>query len=193
MTPFALHSLSSAEFRQRRPETRRDRVLGPVLEAAVFLDKRLGGELAAALACGERSLACRAGCFACCSQPIPVSLAELLAIRAFLRLSGGKPVPGGRFCPFLRTGLCAIYPVRPFACRRYLIFNRVCAEDEDPTATRPEDVLRPDPADLFRTLCLTLPVYEFLGQKLPNPVTRDFFTGQTHILSRLPWSDQSRE
>ncbi len=182
-----LQSLTSAELRAACPESGADPVLGPVLAAAVFLDRSLHKELEAALASGGRTLACKAGCFACCSQPIPLSLAEVLAIKAFLRLSGVEPGDGKKACPFLNEGLCAVYPVRPFACRRYLVFNQICTANEDPTITRPEDVLRPSQADLFKALCLTLPVYAFLGKKIPEPVTRDFFTAQTHILRQLPW------
>ena len=88
-------------------------------------------------------------------------------------------------CIFLRGGRCSIYPVRPFACRRYLVFNRVCFIGEDPTVTRPQDMLNPPQKILFDALCLTRPVYESLGLPIPEPVTRKFFTGHTFLLQDL--------
>ncbi len=90
-------------------------------------------------------------------------------------------------CPFLRDGCCTVYPVRPFACRRFLVFRVRCAYGEDPTLTRPHDVFRPSPQKLFETLCLTLPVYQRLGIRTPDRVTRRFFNDHTHIIQAFPW------
>lgn len=90
-------------------------------------------------------------------------------------------------CPFLRDGCCTIYPARPFACRRFLVFRTRCAYGEDPTATRPDDVFKPSPKKLFETLCLTLPVYQRLGIRAPDRVTRQFFNDHTHVIQAFPW------
>ena len=90
-------------------------------------------------------------------------------------------------CPFLQAGCCAIYPVRPFACRRFLVFGRTCEQDEDPTVTRPEDMFKPSQKKLFETLCLTLPVYQRLGIAVPDTVTRRFFNDHTYVIQTFPW------
>ena len=265
--PSLLSRLSSRELRSRRPDLeRREPMLWQMLAAGEFLDEALEAELGAAA--GE--LACGPGCDACCRQAIPITLAEGLAIRAFLRLAGlplpertisgylDDDDPGGasaeaeragsateakrsqdseaaehgaartlpelapardlraagsaarRFimkgdepgtcpggacaeikninrCPFLQNGCCTIYPARPFACRRFLIFRAPCACGEDPTVTRPDDVFRPSPKKLFEALCLTLPVYERLAVPVPAKVTRQFFNNHTHVIQAFPW------
>ena len=90
-------------------------------------------------------------------------------------------------CPFLRDGCCTVYPVRPLACRRFLMFGRRCAYGEDTTRTRPEDVFQPSPKKLFEALCLTLPVYERLAVSVPAKVTRQFFYDHTHVIQAFPW------
>jgi Fe-S-cluster containining protein len=76
---------------------------------------------------------CRNGCSHCCRQPVGVSGYEVRAIerftgrKAILQGRGGIPHPGlpealrtrftGQACTFLEAGRCAIYPVRPIACR----------------------------------------------------------------------------
>lgn len=212
-TAPALNHLSSLDLCAARPDLEaKDAILWEVLKAAIFLDNSLAGELARE----TRPLACRAGCDACCHQPIPLSLAEALAIKSFLRLAEIAPstwlppdltpstpatpttIPAAPTtketteaqapppCIFLREGRCTIYPVRPFACRRYLVFNRICFMGENPTLTRPQDMLKPSLKNLFTTLCMTLPVYSRLGRPIPKTVTREFFVRNTFLLQDLP-------
>ena len=177
------------ELCAQRPEIERHvPVLWHVLNAAVFLDKTLRDELARA----PRVPVCAPGCDACCWQAIPLSLAEALAIIAFLRLAG-LPAPAlpprhdPNRCPFIQNGHCTVYPVRPFACRRFMVFDHPCARHEDPTASRPQDVFRPSPKNLFEALCLTLPAYSALGRAVPETVTREFFTAHTSLIQTFPW------
>lgn len=187
--PSSLSRLSSLELCSRRPKLERSApALWHVLKAGVFLDEALKAELAAL----PRPPACGPGCDACCYQAIPLSLAEAVAIRAFLRLAAMPPPEAERpgdpnRCPFLGHSHCAIYPVRPFACRRFMVFNQRCEMGEDPTVTRPADVLRPSRKALFETLCLTLPVYQALGLAVPATVTLEFFTGHTSLVQTFPW------
>ena len=60
---------------------------------------------------------------------------------------------------------------------------------EDPTVTRPADVLHPSPKALFETLCLTLPVYQDLGLAVPATITREFFNGHTNLTQTFPWRE----
>lgn len=89
----------------------------------------------------EGGVACKAGCDHCCYQPVGVTPPEALAIVAHLKSSLSSAELAGvaahiaerhgktrglsaaeRFspdhpCPFLRSGQCSIYEVRPLACR----------------------------------------------------------------------------
>ncbi len=113
------------------------------------------------LANTENPVTCSAGCSQCCNQAVPVSAAEVRAIRSFIdaqdmgrrtELEGrisktvdalqnvnlGGPVPAvghdertgfvDRYfkaairCPMLDAdGTCGVRPVRPLACREYLV------------------------------------------------------------------------
>ncbi len=109
-------------------------------------------------------VACRAGCGACCNQAVPVTRAEVRAIRSYLgelpqdqrthferRVAevGAELATAGVSstnvdderayfalgvpCPFLVAGSCGIRPVRPLACREYLVTSDPahCATRED--------------------------------------------------------------
>lgn len=145
--------------------------------------------VAEALAASGRKSACAPGCHNCCSQAIPVTPLEVAALRWFIR----EAMPGdrlsalrekaGKSCPdndngkaphddapcrFLLGGSCAVYAVRPVACRRYIIFGEACAPGEDATRTRLRDVLRPSREALHIAYALTLPYYAALGESVPE-------------------------
>jgi len=87
------------------------------------------------------SVACRAGCDHCCYQPVGLTPPEALAIHAHLQqtlasealaavaerlaqraretrgLSSAQRFSPDQPCPFLSSGQCSIYEVRPLACR----------------------------------------------------------------------------
>lgn len=173
--------------------------LTALAEAFAFLDASLQSELERT----ARTPACGPGCYACCLQPIPLSLAEVMGIKAFLKehdpiphspTGGRKGDPdggGGRGsldrCPFLHEGGCLIYPVRPFACRRYLVFGRPCAKGEEPLQSRPQDVHRPSQAALLHALNMTLPLYDAAGLPHGRREDRDFFTRHTALIQQIQW------
>lgn len=99
-------------------------------------------------------IACRSGCTFCCTFPVAASAPEVLAIAAFVgeRLDGDRRAAlDGRVeanisatagmdmdrrdrvrldCPFLEAGRCAVYEVRPIACRGYSSYRvEDCKED----------------------------------------------------------------
>jgi len=76
---------------------------------------------------------------------------------------------GGGSCRFMLGDSCAVYPVRPVACRRYLVLGQACAPGEDPTVTRPEQVLRPSRETMNAAYAATLPYYTALGEQTPCP------------------------
>lgn len=104
----------------------------------------------------QRRTACSEGCGACCKThtDIPVYPLELAGIYwyAIEKMTGqartvlmeqladheGKPP-----CPFLINNACSIYPIRPVACRQFIVFTKPCAEAEDAFHSRREDVLTP--------------------------------------------------
>ncbi|HXX57512.1 MAG TPA: YkgJ family cysteine cluster protein [Thermodesulfovibrionales bacterium] len=104
----------------------------------------------------NRSIACRASCDACCRMqadiPLyPLELAGLYwyciekmggddrqTLKGQLMAHEGKPP-----CPFLIRKNCSVYPMRPMACRQFVVFGKVCGEGEDPFFTRIQDVMPP--------------------------------------------------
>lgn len=76
------------------------------------------------------SAACKAGCSACCYQPVMLTQAEAQVIADETGAKLAQPAqwryePGTEFdgqpCPFLKDRRCSIYKHRPMACR--LLFN----------------------------------------------------------------------
>ena len=97
----------------------------------------------------------------------------------------------GDTCPFLHEGRCAVYPVRPMACRRYIVYGTPCAQGEDPTCTRPQQVLQPGQDFLQAALRRTLPWYRgrYPLPEQPSPAeARAFFRSVTTVLQAVPWA-----
>lgn len=152
-----------------------------------FLDASLADELKRL----GRNPACGPGCADCCRHPIPLTPPEAVGLKLWLR-QGLAPPPlvsanDPWRCPFLQDEQCAAYAVRPFACRRYLVFAEACARGEQPTQSRPHDVFWPSEKALLHALRLTLPVYRHLGLEAEAEAQRSFFTRHTVILQNLPW------
>lgn len=165
-----------------------------LLDAYAFLDQALESELRRL----GRKPVCGAGCYACCLQPIPATPVEILGLRVALASvpAGEAPAAKGNaagtsspywHCPFLANGSCSVYAVRPFACRRFLVFSRPCARGEDPTAERPEDVHQPSENALLHALRLTLPAYRLLGERVGDDEGRPFFNRRTLLLQNIRW------
>jgi Fe-S-cluster containining protein len=104
----------------------------------------------------ERVPACDRGCSVCCrtNRDIPVYPLELMGLSWFAaektlgdqRETLMKQLDDhstGNPCPFLIVQECAIYPLRPMACRQFTLFGTPCAKGEDPYFTRPHDLLTP--------------------------------------------------
>ncbi len=153
-----------------------------LLDAYAFLDAAMNAEVAA----GDRSPACGEGCDACCRQPIPATLAEIMGIQRYLKAYpyGGRGGGAGtaEHCRFLADGRCSVYPVRPFACRRYIVFSKPCVPGEDATVSRPSDVLAPSRGILLHALRMTLPLYRMLGIAADEDAAMDFFAARMVLL-----------
>ena len=155
--------------------------------------------------------ACGPNCYQCCIQPIPATPLEILGLRIFMQLEfapktasemrqslvagfaqfRGDGANLGAACPFLYEGRCAVYPVRPMACRRFIVYEIPCAKGEDPTTTRPHQVLQPGQDFLQAALRHTLPWYH---ERYPLPAkptaaeAQAFFRSVTTILQAVPWA-----
>lgn len=171
-----------------------------LLDAFALVDCDIAGTLARS---GVKP-ACGPGCHACCLQPIPATPLEMLAVgvfvdsqlppdvRAAVRAKFAtvheKNAAVARPCPFLYADRCAVYPVRPIACRRFVVFGEPCRKGENPVQSRPRDVLHPDRAVLKAALRLTLPWYR-PRYALPKHVSaadeRAFFYKVTTVLQAV--------
>lgn len=131
---------------------------------------------ASALDVPGRKAGCFRGCSWCCHHVIPVTPLEVAGLTWFTREEMRPGVRknlrnrkgAGTLCRFCLGGVCAAYAVRPVACRRFMVLGVPCAENEDATAARPEDMLRPDRELLEAAFALTLPYYQALGES-PAP------------------------
>jgi len=151
----------------------------------------------------EKHTGCAKGCDTCCRQAIPVTPLEAAGLRWYVREkmteqtraalmaqlgttgSGGPGSPSPR-CPFLLDGSCAAYPMRPVACRRYMVLGAPCAPGEDPTVTRPEQMLQPSRKAMNAAYAATLPYYTALGEQTPHPdESFAFMTARTVALQAL--------
>lgn len=152
--------------------------------------------------------ACGPGCCHCCTQPIPLTPLEILALRLFVELElpadkrdklkaafasfHGKRATLGDTCPFLLEGCCGVYPVRPIACRRYIVYGAPCGKGEDPTQTRPANVLHPRQDVMQAALRCTLPWYRerySLSEGITAEETQAFLRGVTTVLQAVPWAN----
>ena len=164
-------------------------------------------DVAQSIAIRGEQPACGPGCHHCCTQPIPLTPLEVLAVRlfveqelplmerdalkaAFAPFCGDRAILGAT-CPFLREKRCAVYPVRPIACRRYIVYGAPCGKGEDPTQTRHADVLQPRQEVMQAALRLTLPWYGerySLPGRLSTEAAQAFFRGVTTVLQAVPWA-----
>ena len=161
--------------------------LAGLLGAYAFLEESLVRDIAVA----GRIPACGPGCAACCRELIPVTPPEIMGLFLWLRhhpeISLPKPEEEGKplmACPLLLNEGCRAYPVRPIACRRFVVFETPCVNGEQPLRTRPGDVLKPSRHALAHALRLTLPWY---GKDGPAPHEADmaFFAGRSVLLHTL--------
>jgi hypothetical protein len=129
--------------------------LGILLDALACIDAGTRAVLAA-LPSNAPSVACGPGCSQCCQdQLIPVTPLEITGLTWFCleRLKGetrkkvaqrlARSAPVG--CPFLVDRRCAVYPLRPIACRRFIVLGRPCRNGEDVWVSRRQDLLLPPP------------------------------------------------
>lgn len=192
-------------FRYADPSLeRRHPDLGLLLDAYAVVD--LGVKVA--IGRDGRVPACHTGCAQCCRQPIPVTPLEVLALHCYARhrlpqdslaglvqrLSGyeGQKRDIASPCPFLHEGACLVYPVRPVACRQYMVFGAPCAQGEDASRSRPLEVLAPSYDHMLAALMRTLPWYAGHEPAPPEHPTeesaREFFQSITSVVQAVAWN-----
>ena len=229
---------AAADTRYRYHNRRLERAL-PGMDLLLDAFAVVDCGVAQAIARRGQEPACGAGCYHCCTQPIPVTPLEILGLGIFVRAefahdrraaqAVGQDVPPasvpesagatghflglaagvrealaagfasftgeasslGATCPFLHEGRCAVYPVRPMACRRYIVYGVPCAQGEDPTCTRPHQVLQPGQDFLQAALRHTLPWYRGRYPVPARPSAAEiqlFFRSITTVLQAVPWA-----
>lgn len=119
---------------------------------------------------------CTRGCAACCSLRVTASAPELLLLARWLRATAAAQARAGldlqarlrsadartrglderarvalrQRCPFVVDGACAVYPVRPLACRGHASHDRRACFDA--AAGRRDDLPSSAPHRLLRSL-----------------------------------------
>lgn len=142
-----------------------------LLDAYEAADRGIEADVRARVASGGPGVACKKGCGTCCGlHEIPVYPIELEGISWYvvermppeLRETVAANLcaaDASAACPFLVEGACSIYPVRPIACRQFIVFGKPCEEGEDPFHTRRPDVLTPGEGWRLRAFAKTISFY----------------------------------
>jgi len=193
--------------RERYPEdeSRLD-WLGRLLDAYDVIDAGVVEALDKAAGVGLFP-ACGKGCAACCAQPIPATSLEILGICWFVaeKLAVHERQMVKRqlmainknartACPFLIDSVCAVHPLRPAACRNYIVFNRACAPDEDVCATRPEDIMHPSSRVMREAFRIMLPHYGINEAKALEEALDDLLLYKMAVtLQGFDWSAALRD
>ncbi|MGC2061917.1 MAG: YkgJ family cysteine cluster protein [Thermodesulfovibrionales bacterium] len=164
---------SSDSFRCRFPDDEgRHQWLPMLLDAYEVIDRGIFLALQREKRKTGRRPVCKEGCGGCCSThtDIPIYPLEMVAIywyalermdpalcTALMRKLEERSIH--KHCPFLSNNRCTVYPVRPVACRQFIVFNRPCGNGEDPFHTRRGDVLTPLEDFADRAFYIMLPFY----------------------------------
>ena len=91
-------------------------------------------------------------------------------------------------CPFLVDGACAVYPMRPLACREYIVFNQPCRLGERPEQTRPLDVLPLARTAQLQAFTVLLPFYGVREDTARDAALQNrLVLRDTRILQQLDW------
>lgn len=194
-----MHSIPPIPTRPRFPEHEaRLPWLARLLDALGIVDAGVEASLAAAQNAG-RLVACGPGCGHCCRrQLIPVTSLEIAGLswyclhqlkdeaRRRVKRALVKKTQAG--CRFLLDGRCAVYPLRPIACRRFIVFDIPCGPDEDVWSTRQRDVLIPLPEHKPAADRLMLPYYGITdASALEAALDRDYLRSVSQLLFACTW------
>ena len=162
--------------------------LSLLLDAYAVIDRGISIAISREKRKRARRPACAEQCDTCCrtNTDVPVYPLELAGITWYAIEKAEPPIRDALVqqlsahqakppCPFLWDGMCAIYPVRPIACRQYIVFGRPCSEDEDPYYSRRGDLLRPIQEFMDQAVSIMLPFYGITGEEERTRAVRDRF------------------
>ncbi|MDC0336311.1 YkgJ family cysteine cluster protein [Pseudodesulfovibrio sp.] len=144
--------------------------------------------------------ACSKGCIPCCYQQfIPLTTLELAGIvwyicnkmdpqaqQSIMEVLEGYS--GDRTCPMLQGPTCAVYPVRPLACRQFVVYEKACESREDVLGTRPEQVLKLDESSIRQVFRAMLPFYEIHTPDAQEVALHDkYWLKQSSYMHQVDW------
>ncbi|MEO5361654.1 MAG: YkgJ family cysteine cluster protein [Nitrospirota bacterium] len=175
--------------------------LSMLLDAYAIIDKGVAHAIKKEINKHKTPLACKNNCDSCCRThtDIPVYPHEMTGIywfvaeqmpqtaRTALRGRILSP-PTDASCPFLIDASCSIHPLRPTACRQFNVFNKPCAEGEDPFFTRRKDVLTPIQEFTDKAFYTVLPFYGITAESEKNKAIKSkIIHTQAKNLKALKW------
>ena len=144
--------------------------------------------------------ACSKGCITCCYQQfIPATSLELAGIVWFIChkmdpkaqksiIDVLENFSGERTCPMLQNTTCAVYSVRPLACRQFVVYEQACQAREDVLGTRPEHVLKLDNSSIRQAFRSMLPFYEIHTPEEQEVALNDnFLFKQSSYMHQVDW------
>ncbi len=191
--------------RQRQADEERFAWLTSLLDTYHIYDNGLVLELEAEEQQRGRAVACRQGCTGCCLRPTaPITELEMMGIWWFVvnRLAADtRAAVQARLhrqrqsaeCPFLLEGSCAIYAMRPLACRILHVFGRPCRPGEIPIETRPGDIWTPS-RDVGRKA--VMPMLAYFGftrtQDKEKAFDEGFIPANSLPMNELNWEPLAR-
>ncbi len=127
--------------------------LNALLDSYAICEEEMNQEMASEQVIRGQEVACAKGCYHCCiGYDVPVTPPESLGIswyvtevmaqddriKLYERLEHQEDIIG---CPFLIEGNCSVHPVRPLACRKFIVYGDKCkSSKEDPFFSRPGDM-----------------------------------------------------
>ncbi|MCG6553208.1 MAG: YkgJ family cysteine cluster protein [Candidatus Magnetominusculus sp. LBB02] len=175
--------------------------LSMLLESYAIFDKGIAHAIKKEIKKHKLRLACMNNCDNCCRThaDIPVYPHEMPGIYWYVAEqmdSSLRTALRGRIispaadssCLFLINSSCAVHPVRPAACRQFNVFNRQCAEGEDPFFTRRKDVLTPDKQNTDKAFYAVLPFYGITSEAEKNKAIKtQIIHTQAKNLKSLKW------
>jgi len=186
--------------RQLEPAEDKNPWLTIVLDTYHVFDTGVRLELAAEETRRQAKIACGEGCHACCLRPmVPASEPEILGMwwqittglddenreTIFERLQERKL---NAECPFLLQGRCAVYPMRPLACRILHVFGTPCKPEDNIMSDKKGDVWTPSQDVGLKTAMVLLDYFGFKRPKDKVQAFRQgFIPGNSRMLRDVNW------
>jgi Fe-S-cluster containining protein len=187
--------------RERYPDDEAHYIwLSPLLDAYHIQNTGIAVELEQESRKRNATVACRRGCTACCERPaVPLTEVELNGIIWYvttklndsLRDTVKTQVSNRQKslrCIFLVDNACAIYPVRPIACRILHVFGQECRHGDNVCETRPGEVWSHSRELGRRVAYALMPLYGITGkQNMDAQFDAGFLNNASVSMLEQPW------